>query len=206
MCCDLSQDAAQATAAELTEIYGVGIGVAGSGISGCGPTIGLGVDITDRNSIQAMIHETLLAYGGIDRIIVTAGVFVAPERDGSLSDDKWKFTFDVNVRGSYNVVDELRGLLKEQGLSASVVLTTSVNGVVGKKGSIANATSKAAANLEINNRCPYLHEPEANQERGSARALSAAKKESRKRNKSSNASIEDGQAIIIGHRIEGNRM
>ena len=58
-----------------------------------------------------MIKQTLLAYGGLDRVIVTAGVFVAPERDGSLSDDKWKFTFDVNVRGSYNVVDELRGLL-----------------------------------------------------------------------------------------------
>ena len=71
---------------------------------------------------------------------------MAPERDGSLSDDKWKFTFDVNVRGSYNVVDEVRGLLKEQGLLASVVLTTSVNGVVGKKGSVAYDTSKAAAN------------------------------------------------------------
>ena len=93
-----------------------------------------------------MIQKTLLAYGGIDRVIVTAGVFVAPERDGSLSDDKWKFTFDVNVRGSYNVVDELRSVLAEQGLAASVVLTTSVNGVVGKKGSVAYDTSKAAAN------------------------------------------------------------
>ena len=63
-----------------------------------------------------------------------------------MSDDKWKFTFDVNVRGSYNVVDEMRSVLKEQGLPAAVVLTTSVNGVVGKKGSVAYDTSKAAAN------------------------------------------------------------
>ncbi len=146
VCCDLHEDAAQATAQELTDIYGQGIGVAGTGLSGCGPAIGLSVDITNRESIQQMIKHSLLAYGGIDRVIVTAGVFVAPERDGSLSDDKWKFTFDVNVRGSYNVVDELRTLLAEQGLSASVVLTTSVNGVVGKKGSVAYDTSKAAAN------------------------------------------------------------
>lgn len=146
VCADLSADAAQATADELTNIYGQGIGVAGSGISGCGPAIGLPVDITDRASIAELIQQTLLAYGGIDRVIVTAGVFVAPQRDGSLSDDKWKFTFDVNVRGSYNVVDELRNVLKQQGLTASVVLTTSVNGVVGKKGSIAYDTSKAAAN------------------------------------------------------------
>lgn len=146
VCADLSGDAAKATATELTEIYGQGIGVAGSGVSGCGPAIGCSVDITNRESIKGLIKETLLAYGGIDRVIVTAGVFVAPERDGSLSDDKWKFTFDVNVRGSYNVVDELRHALKTQGLNASVVLTTSVNGVVGKKGSVAYDTSKAAAN------------------------------------------------------------
>ncbi len=146
VCADLSATAAEETAAELTEIYGQGIGVAGSGISGCGPAIGLSVDITNRESIREMIKQTLLAYGGLDRVIVTAGVFVAPERDGSLSDDQWKFTFDVNVRGSYNVVDELRGLLSEQGLKAAVVLTTSVNGVVGKKGSVAYDTSKAAVN------------------------------------------------------------
>jgi rhamnulose-1-phosphate aldolase/alcohol dehydrogenase len=146
VCCDLNGDAAQVTADELTSIYGLGIGVAGSGISGCGPAIGLPVDITNRDSIKDMIEQTILAYGGIDRVIVTAGVFVAPERDGSLSDEKWKFTFDVNVQGSYNVVDELRSLLADQGLSASVVLTTSVNGVVGKKGSVAYDTSKAAAN------------------------------------------------------------
>ena len=146
VCADLSAPAAESTADELTSKYGLGIGVAGSGVSGCGPAIGLPVNITDRESIRELIKQTLLAYGGLDRVIVTAGVFVAPERDGSLSDEKWKFTFDVNVQGSYNVGDELRNVLKAQGLNASVVLTTSVNGVVGKKGSVAYDTSKAAAN------------------------------------------------------------
>jgi NAD(P)-dependent dehydrogenase (short-subunit alcohol dehydrogenase family) len=87
-----------------------------------------------------------MAYGGIDRVIVTAGVFVPPDREGNIADDKWQFTFDVNVRGNFNVVDEFRRIFKEQGLSGSVVLTTSVNAVVGKKGSLAYDTSKAAAN------------------------------------------------------------
>ncbi len=146
VCADVNQQAAEATAQALTDQYGKGVGVAGSGISSCGPAIGLPVDITDRESIRQMIRQTLLAYGGVDRVIVTAGVFVPPERDGGIADDKWQFTFDVNVRGSFNVVDELRELLREQGLPASVVLTTSVNAVVGKKGSIAYDTSKAAAN------------------------------------------------------------
>lgn len=146
VCCDLDPQAAQTTASELTEIYGAGIGVAGSGISGCGQAIGLGVDITSRESIRQLILQTLWAYGGIDRVIVTAGVFVPPARDGSVTDAQWKFTFEVNVQGSYNVVDELRTLFADQGLTGAVVLTTSVNAVVGKKGSLAYDTSKAAAN------------------------------------------------------------
>ncbi|MEQ8211547.1 MAG: bifunctional rhamnulose-1-phosphate aldolase/short-chain dehydrogenase [Lacipirellulaceae bacterium] len=146
VCADLNPEQAEATAAELTEIYGQGIGVAGTGISGCGPAIGLGVDITDPNSIQAALRQALLAYGGLDHLVVTAGVFLPPSRDGKLSDDAWKLTFDVNVRGSYNLVEGARSLFEEQGLHGSVVLTTSVNGAVSKKGSVAYDTSKAAAN------------------------------------------------------------
>lgn len=146
VCADLNAEMAQATADELTAIYGQGIGVAGTGISGCGPAIGLAVDITDRGSIRKTLQEVLLAYGGIDHVVVTAGVFMPPSRDGKLSDDAWKLTFDVNVRGSYNLVDEVRELFEQQGLDGSIVLTTSVNGAVSKKGSLAYDTSKAAAN------------------------------------------------------------
>ncbi len=146
VCADLSLDAAQATAAELTKIHGAGIGVAGTGVSGCGPAIGVGVDITSRESVRAMLRQTVLAYGGIDSLIVTAGVYVAPGTDGTLPDDKWKMTFDVNVMGLYLVVDEAKPIFAAQGLRASVVLTTSVNGVVSKRGSLAYDTSKAAAN------------------------------------------------------------
>lgn len=146
VCADLFEEAANETAGQLLELYGQGIGVAGSGVSGCGPAVGCSVDITDRASIRELVKQTVLAYGGIDRVVVTAGVFVAPGKDGSLSDEQWQKTFDVNVRGSFNVVDELRTLLADQNLSASIVLTTSVNGVVAKKGSLAYDTSKAAAN------------------------------------------------------------
>lgn len=146
VCVDLNADMAKATADELVAIYGQGIGVSGTGISGCGPAIAASIDITNRESIQAALQETLLAYGGLDHIVVTAGVFLPPDRDGNLSDKAWQLTFDVNVRGSYNLVDESRRLFKEQGLDGSIVLTTSVNAAVSKKGSIAYDTSKAAAN------------------------------------------------------------
>ncbi|HMC66613.1 MAG TPA: bifunctional rhamnulose-1-phosphate aldolase/short-chain dehydrogenase, partial [Gemmataceae bacterium] len=146
VCADVDKAAADATAKELTGIYGFGIGVAGTGISGCGPAIGLPVNVTDRASIREMLKQTVLAYGGVDNIVVTAGVFVAPDAAGRISDQQWKLTFDVNTQGSYFVADEARAIWAAQGLRGSLLLTTSVNAVVAKKGSLAYDASKAAAN------------------------------------------------------------
>lgn len=146
VCADLNGDAAQATAQDLMDIYGAGIGVAGTGISQCGQAIGVGVNITQRENIEALFDQAILAYGGIDLVVITAGVFVPPEKDGRVSDEKWAMTFDINVTGSYRVADVARSIWQKQKLSGALVLTTSVNGVVAKKGSLAYDTSKAAAN------------------------------------------------------------
>lgn len=146
VCADLSVEAAQATANELIETYGVGIGVAGTGISGCGPAIGLGVDITDRQSIRSMFEDIVLAYGGLDNIIITAGIFVPPDKQGYIPDDKWALTYSINVTGPYLVADEAKKIWQAQGLKTSLVITTSANAAVAKQGSFAYDTSKAAAN------------------------------------------------------------
>jgi rhamnulose-1-phosphate aldolase/alcohol dehydrogenase len=146
VCVDLNLGAAQSTAREITDKYGLGIGVAGSGISNCGPATGLACDITNRASVRAMLDQVALAYGGFDSIAVTAGIFVPPDTTGHIPDDKWDLTFKINVTGSYIVADEAAKLWKEQGLPGNLVLTTSANAVVAKKGSLAYDTSKAAAN------------------------------------------------------------
>jgi len=146
VCADLSEASAQQTAQELIKTYGVGIGVAGTGLSGCGPALGLGVDITNRASMQAMLNQVVLAYGGFDNVIVTAGIFVSPDKTGHIPDDKWSLTYAINVMGSYIVADEAKKIWQVQGLKGSLVLTTSVNAAVAKPGSLAYDTSKAAAN------------------------------------------------------------
>ena len=146
VCVDLNQGAAEATAKEITDKYGVGIGVAGTGISNCGLAVGLSGNITDRASVGAMLNNAVLAYGGFDSVAVTAGIFVAPDTTGHIPDDKWALTFAINVTGSYVVADEAAKAWKEQGLRGNLVLTTSANAVVAKKGSLAYDTSKAAAN------------------------------------------------------------
>ncbi len=146
VCADLDGSAAEATAREIVQQYGEGIGVAGTGISACGPAIGVQVDATDPKSIAEMIRTTLLAYGGVDHLVITAGIFVPPDRSGRITTEQWKRTFDVNVLGAYQAVDAARPALEHQKLPGSIVITTSVNAVVAKKGSLAYDASKAAAN------------------------------------------------------------
>src|SRR5205823_1904736 len=129
-----------------TDRYGLGIGVAGSGISNCGPALGLPADITQRDSVRAMLEQVALAYGGLDAVAVTAGIFASPDTSGRIPDDKWGLTFSINVTGLYLVADEAARVWQAQGLPANLVLTTSVNAVVAKEGSVAYDTSKAAAN------------------------------------------------------------
>ncbi len=143
---DVSEESAKATAAEIEAILGPGLGVAGSGISRCGPVIGVKTDITSRASIRAMYEETVLAFGGLDALAVTAGIFVPPDSGGTIPDDRWPLTYAINVTGAYVCVQEASAIWRAQNLDASVVLTTSVNAVVAKKGSVAYDTSKAAAN------------------------------------------------------------
>ena len=115
-------------------------------VAACGPAIALQVDITKRETVEGLFSEVLLAYGGIDKVIVTAGVFVAESADMAKNDQIFDLSFGVNVKGGYVVASEAQKIWQSQGLKGAMVLTTSVNGAVSKKGSLAYDTSKAAAN------------------------------------------------------------
>lgn len=142
---DLNEGSAKDTAKSILDKIGMGIGVAGSGISGSGDVIGLGCDVTDRNSINKALSQILLAYGGLDSVAVTAGIYVSPDTNGHTPDNGWTKSFAINATGPYFVMDEAAKIWKEQQLSGSAVVTTSVNGVVSKRGSFAYDASKAAA-------------------------------------------------------------
>ena len=143
---DLNASAAAATADELMAKIGMGIGVAGSGISASGDVIGLEGDITNRAAVRHMLNEVVFAYGGIDHVVVSSGLYVSPDTEGRIPDARWDDTFRVNVTGPFIVAEEAHEIWKAQGLTGSMVITTSVNAVVPKKGSYAYDVSKTAAN------------------------------------------------------------
>src|SRR5699024_3178928 len=143
---DLDEQTAKATSSGVLDQVGMGIGVAGSDISGSGDIIGLGCDITDRESIQQALQKEVIAYGGLDHIAVTAGLYPVPDKNGCINDADWDQSFAVNVKGNYLVADEGSTIWEDQGLNGSMVITTSANAIVAKDGSMAYDTSKSAAN------------------------------------------------------------
>jgi rhamnulose-1-phosphate aldolase/alcohol dehydrogenase len=143
---DLRADGAAAVAAAAQAEAGVGIGVAGTGVSAAGPVIGLGADLTDRAAVRAMFEEVTLAYGGVDRVVVTAGYYPTPDARGRVEDGEWARAFATNVTGPFLVADEAWRVWEPQGLPGALVVTTSVNGAMAKAGSLAYDASKAAAN------------------------------------------------------------
>ncbi|MGB0373132.1 MAG: bifunctional rhamnulose-1-phosphate aldolase/short-chain dehydrogenase [Opitutales bacterium] len=148
VCADLNIDAAKETADEITAKVGLGIGVAGTGISSCGNAIACAMDITNPESIQACYDDVVYAFGGIDTVVLTAGIFMAPNVDGEFSVKQWELVFKINSIGPYLVADAAKPIFVAQGkhMKSAIVITTSVNGVVPKKGSVAYDSSKAAGN------------------------------------------------------------
>jgi len=112
-------------------------------VAGKEAALSLTVDIRERASIQKLLREVTAAFGGLDILINTAAVFPS-SADGRISDSQWATTLDINVTANHRLVEEASAQLAEQKLDASVVLTSSANAVVAKRGSEAYDVSKAA--------------------------------------------------------------
>jgi rhamnose utilization protein RhaD (predicted bifunctional aldolase and dehydrogenase)/NAD(P)-dependent dehydrogenase (short-subunit alcohol dehydrogenase family) len=114
-------------------------------ISGQESAIAVAIDIRDRASIRQALLETVATYGGLDIIVNTAAIFPSSP-DGQINDAQWGLTLDINVTANHRLLEEAAKILREQDLTASVVLVSSANAVVPKQGSEAYDVSKAAVN------------------------------------------------------------
>ncbi|HXP08087.1 MAG TPA: bifunctional rhamnulose-1-phosphate aldolase/short-chain dehydrogenase [Acidobacteriaceae bacterium] len=128
---DRELEAANKVAAEAQKIGGREAAVAAK------------IDIRDRGAIRAALDATIAAYGGIDILINTAALFPSSP-DGIITDAQWGTTLEVNVTANYLLADEAAKVFDAQGIETAVVLTSSANAVVAKRGSEAYDVSKAA--------------------------------------------------------------
>jgi len=129
---DRNEAAADDAAAEATTI------------GGSDTVLACAVDITSRESIRAMFGAAIRRFGGVDIVINTAAVFPSPDLAGRITDEQWHSTLMLNVTANYLLADEASNILDVQGMPASIVLTSSANAVVPKRGSEAYDVSKSA--------------------------------------------------------------
>jgi len=102
-----------------------------------------GLDIRKRDSVREAVRATVTAFGGVDIVINTAALFPSSP-DGHITDEQWSATLDINVTANYVLADEAAQIFAEQDLDGAIVLTSSANAVVAKRGSEAYDVSKAA--------------------------------------------------------------
>lgn len=132
---DLNGDLARGLAASFIEQYGKEVVGSES------------VDLTKRESIRAALDGAVRRFGGIDIVINLAAFFVPSDpATGKIADRQWNPNFDVNVIGAAFLAEEANATIAKQGTHGSIVMTSSANGVVPKRGSMAYDTSKAALN------------------------------------------------------------
>ncbi|CAN5747718.1 bifunctional rhamnulose-1-phosphate aldolase/short-chain dehydrogenase [soil metagenome] len=130
---DLNAESAQTVAEEA------------AALSSRDAVLGTAIDLSSRQSIAAALRSTVMQFGGLDAVINTAAIFPTPA-PGTPPEQTWGLAMSINVTSNHVLSEEATTILKEQGLPASIVLTSSANAVVPKAGSEAYDVSKAAIN------------------------------------------------------------
>jgi 3-hydroxybutyrate dehydrogenase len=109
---DLNKQAADATAAELK--------------AGGAQAIGVGVDVTSEEQVDAAVEEAAKAFGGIDILISNAGIqIVHPVEEFSFAD--WKKMLAIHLDGAFLTTKACLKHMYAQGRGGSVIYMGSVH-------------------------------------------------------------------------------
>jgi NAD(P)-dependent dehydrogenase (short-subunit alcohol dehydrogenase family) len=112
------------------------------GVAGKEAVAAVAVDIRNRDSIISALRAAVAHFGGLDILINTAAIF--PSSPTGDIDPLWGATLDLNVTANYLLAAEAAKIFRAQNIDGSIVLTSSANAVVAKRGSEAYDVSKAA--------------------------------------------------------------
>jgi 3-oxoacyl-[acyl-carrier protein] reductase len=99
------------------------------------------VDVSNRQSVDAMVETVMLTYGQIDVLVNNAGI----TQDAMLSKmtvDQWQKVIDVNLSGVFHCTQAVLPHMVAQG-RGKVINTSSVVGVHGNIGQTNYAATKA---------------------------------------------------------------
>jgi rhamnose utilization protein RhaD (predicted bifunctional aldolase and dehydrogenase)/NAD(P)-dependent dehydrogenase (short-subunit alcohol dehydrogenase family) len=106
--------------------------------------LGLCCDVTDEEAVRAALEAAVRAFGGLDMLVLNAGVFPAGRRIDSLSLDEWERVLRVNLDANLILLREAHPLLQFAPAGGRVVVNGSRNVPAPGPGAAAYSTSKAA--------------------------------------------------------------
>jgi len=106
--------------------------------------LGLRCDLTDEAAVKTALDQAVKAFGGLDMLILNAGVFPASAPIASLSSDEWRETMSINLDANLLLMRESHALLKLAPRGGRVVVIGSKNVAAPGPGAAAYSASKAA--------------------------------------------------------------
>jgi rhamnose utilization protein RhaD (predicted bifunctional aldolase and dehydrogenase)/NAD(P)-dependent dehydrogenase (short-subunit alcohol dehydrogenase family) len=106
--------------------------------------LGLACDVTSAEQLGQALERTARAFGGLDLLILNAGVFPGGRRIEALGDEDWRRVLHVNLDANLSLLREAHPLLALAPRGGRVVVIGSKNVPAPGPGAAAYSASKAA--------------------------------------------------------------
>jgi rhamnose utilization protein RhaD (predicted bifunctional aldolase and dehydrogenase)/NAD(P)-dependent dehydrogenase (short-subunit alcohol dehydrogenase family) len=108
--------------------------------------LGLTCDLTDEKEIQVAVDKGVKQFGGVDMLVLNAGIFPASQPVQDVGADLWRAAMAVNVEANLRVMQACHALLKLAPRGGRIVVVGSKNVPAPGPGAAAYSASKAAMN------------------------------------------------------------
>jgi rhamnose utilization protein RhaD (predicted bifunctional aldolase and dehydrogenase)/NAD(P)-dependent dehydrogenase (short-subunit alcohol dehydrogenase family) len=106
--------------------------------------LGLTCDVTEPAALRGALEATARAFGGLDMLVLNAGVFPGGRRIAELGDDEWRRVLSVNLDANLSLMREAHPLLRQAPRGGRVAVIGSKNVPAPGPGAAAYSASKAA--------------------------------------------------------------
>ena len=106
--------------------------------------LGVAADVTDPDSQHSAINSAVESFGGVDVVVVSAGVFGASAPISELSVESWRRVQAVNVDAVASLFEAVHPMLARSPIGGRVVVIGSKNVAAPGPGASAYSVSKAA--------------------------------------------------------------
>ena len=108
--------------------------------------LGLICDVTNQNAFEELIEKSVQYFGGLDMIVLNAGMFPKGKKVSELPLEEWRDVFSVNLDANLNILRTVFPLLQASPNNGRVVIIGSKNVSAPGPGAAAYSASKAALN------------------------------------------------------------